>query len=45
MNPKDLAIKANIIRKEMKYDEALVYYKECWDLLNDPFIGTAYFIV
>ncbi len=39
MKPKDLAIKANILRKENKYEEALEYYKQSWDILKDAYTG------
>ena len=38
-DPKDLAIKANNLRKENKYEEALEYYKQSWDILKDAYTG------
>ena len=39
MNPKDLAIKANSLRKDHKYEEALEYYKQSWEILKDAYTG------
>ena len=38
-DPKDLAIKANNLRKENKYEEALEYYKQSWAFLKDAYTG------
>lgn len=38
-DPKDLAIKANNLRKENKYEEALEDYKQSWDILKDAYTG------
>ena len=38
-DPKDLAIKANNLRKENKYEKALEYYKQSWDILKDAYTG------
>ncbi len=38
-DPKDLAIKANNLRREKKYEEALEYYKQSWDISKDAYTG------
>ena len=38
-DPKELAIKANKLRRENKYQEALEYYKQSWDILKDAYTG------
>ena len=39
INPKELAIKANNLRKEKNYKEALGFYKQSWDILKDAYTG------
>jgi len=39
IDPKDLAIKANELRKENKYEEALDLYTQSWDILKDAYTG------
>ena len=39
MNPKDLALRANNLRNEHKYEEALEYYKQSWEILKDAYTG------
>lgn len=39
MDPKEIAIKANELRKEKRYKEALENYQQSWDVLQDAYTG------